>query len=55
MQAEINIIQAYPLLAQPHGHPVIAVMVDSVETALETLTQKGFTLVNEDDLAEYGN
>jgi hypothetical protein len=54
MQAEINIIQAYPLLAQPHGNPVIAIMVDGVETALETLTQKGFVLVNEDDLAECG-
>lgn len=52
LQAEINIIQAYPLVVQPHGSPVMALMVDNVEAAVETLAGKGLTIINEDDLAE---
>ena len=52
LAAEINIIQTYPLLVHPHGRPVIALMVDSTEAAIETLEGKEFTLIHEDDLAE---
>ncbi len=52
LQAEINIIQAYPLLVRPHGRPAVALMVDNLELAMETLRSKGFTMVTEDDLAE---
>src|SRR6188472_3573903 len=31
LQAEINIIQAYPLLVRPHGQPCVALMVDNIE------------------------
>lgn len=50
LQAEINIHQTYPLLVQPHGRPVVAVQVDNVEMAMETLQRKGFVLVREEDL-----
>ena len=50
LQAELNIVQAYPILVQPHGRPVVALMVDNIETALETLGAKGFTMITERDL-----
>ncbi len=52
LQAEVNITQVYPLLARPRGKPAVALMVDNIEMALETLASKGFTPINEDDLKE---
>lgn len=52
LQAEINIVQAYPLISRPHGRPAVALMVDNIEYALETLSAKGFTLLTEGDLVE---
>lgn len=50
LQAEINIIQAYPILDQPHDRPAVALMVDNIEMAQETLASKGFTMLTEEDL-----
>ncbi len=50
LQAELNIIQAYPILDQPHHRPAVALMVDNIEMAQETLASKGFTMLTEDDL-----
>ena len=50
LQAEINITQTYPLFSRPHGRPVVALMVDNIDHAVETLTDKGFNLITEDDL-----
>jgi hypothetical protein len=50
LQAEVNITQVYPLLARPHAKPAVALMVDNIEMALDTLAAKGFTPINEDDL-----
>lgn len=50
LQAEINIIQAYPLIVRPHGKPAVALMVDNAEMAMETLNSKGFTMITEADL-----
>lgn len=50
LQAEINIVQAYPFIHQPHGRPVLAVMVDNLEVAQETLAAKGFRMMTEEDL-----
>ena len=50
LQAEVNIIQAYPLIVRPHGRAAVALMVDNIEMGLETLAQKGFTMLKEDDL-----
>ncbi len=52
IQAEINIVQTYPLIVHPHHQPVLALMVDNIEVALETLDSKRFVLINERDLAE---
>ena len=54
LQAEVNIVQAYPLLLRPHGRPAVALMVDNIEIALDTLANKGFRPINEDDLKECG-
>ena len=52
LQAEINIVQAYPLIVRPRGRPAVALMVDNIEQAMETLDAKGFHMVTEGDLSE---
>jgi hypothetical protein len=52
LQAEINIVQAYPLIIRPHGRPAVALMVDSIEQAQLTLAERGFTMITERDLSE---
>ena len=52
LQAEVNIIQAYPILVRPRGRPAVALMVDNTEIGLETLGKRGFTMVTEADLDE---
>ena len=51
LQAEVNIVQAYPPLVRPRGRPAVALMVDNLEMAQETLATKGFTMITEADLA----
>jgi hypothetical protein len=48
--AEVNIVQAYPLLVQPHGRASVALMVDNIEIAQETLAARGFFMITEADL-----
>ena len=52
LQAEVNIVQAYPLLVRPRGVPVVALMVDNIEMGQETLAAKGFRMITEGDLEE---
>ena len=52
LQAELNIIQAYPLIIRPNGNPAVALMVDNIESAMETLHEKGFTIITEGDLED---
>ena len=52
LQAEVNIIQAYPLLVRPRGRASVALMVDNIEMGLETLAGKGFSMITEADLQE---
>jgi len=52
LQAEVNIIQAYPILVQPRGRPAVALMVDNTEMGMETLSSKGFSMITEGDLTE---
>jgi hypothetical protein len=52
LQAEVNIIQAYPLMIRPHGRPAVALMVDNLEMALETLASKNFSTITEADLMD---
>ncbi len=50
LQAEVNIVQAYPLLVRPRGRPAVALMVDNIDIGLETLAAKGFAMITEADL-----
>ncbi len=52
LQAEVNIVQAYPLLVRPHGCAAVALMVDNIEMGLETLANEGFNMITEGDLAD---
>ncbi|MBU4270347.1 MAG: acetolactate synthase [Planctomycetes bacterium] len=52
LQAEVNIAQAYPLLIRPRGNAAVALMVDNIEIAQETLAAKGFSMITEADLQE---
>lgn len=52
LQAELNIIQAYPLLSRPHGKPAVAIMVENTELAMQTLREKGFRILTEADLGD---
>ena len=52
LQAEVNIIQAYPILVRPHGRPAVALMVDNIEMGKDTLAHKGFTMISEADLTQ---
>jgi hypothetical protein len=52
LQAEVNIIQAYPILIRPHGRPAVALMVDNIEMGQDTLSNKGFTMISEADLTQ---
>lgn len=52
LQAEVNIIQAYPLFVRPRGRPAVALMVDNLEMGLETLASKHFSMISEADLSQ---
>lgn len=52
LQAEVNIVQAYPLLVRPRGRPAVALMVDNIELGLETLAARGFSMITEADLTD---
>jgi hypothetical protein len=47
--AEINIDYAYPILVGPQGRPALALRVDDLETAVNTLSRQGFTIYTEQD------
>ncbi len=52
LQAELNIVQAYPLIIRPHGRPAVALMVDNIDQALDTLHARKFNLITERDLTD---
>lgn len=52
LQAEVNIVQAYPLLVRPHGRAAVAIMVDNIDMGLSTLANKGITMITEGDLLD---
>src|SRR5688500_18019114 len=52
LQAEVNILQTYPLLVHPHNRPAMAIMVDNIDAGLDTLRSKGFNLLSEADLTD---
>ena len=52
LQVEVNLVQTYPLMVRPHGKAAVALMVDNIDMGQETLADKGFTMITEDDLEE---
>ncbi len=50
LSAELNIHYAYPLLVGPHGSSALAIHVEDHETAVNHMTNLGFTIFTEKDL-----
>ena len=51
LQAEVNVMYAYPLLVRSRRHPVIAFHVDNDEYAIKVLQEQGMYLLNQDDIS----
>ena len=52
LAVEISIHYAYQLMAGHDGKPAMALHVEDIETAVQHLHQKGFTLLSENDLSD---
>ncbi len=52
LQAEINLVQAYPLLVRPEGYSAVALMVDNIDQAQATLANKGLHMITEQELID---
>ena len=52
LQAEVNIHYSYPLMIPPHGQPAVALHVDNLEMAMETLEKQKCILLREADLTD---
>ncbi len=52
LRAEVNLVQTYPLMIQNSMRILVAIMVDNIEMAQETLAQEGFKMVSENDLMD---
>ena len=50
LSAEIGVHYAYPLLVGPHGSQALALHVEDHEMAVQTLTNRGFTVFTEADI-----
>ena len=54
LQAEVNIVQIYPLLVRPRGRPAIALLPDDMDMAKETLARLKIKMLVESDLEQEG-
>jgi len=52
LQGEINLTQTYPLMLPLSGKTAVALMVDNIDAAQETLAARGFKMLNEQELSE---
>jgi hypothetical protein len=52
LQAEVNLVQAYPLLINSDQFSAVALMVDNIELAQQTLADKNFHMINEQELID---
>lgn len=50
--AEINVFYTYPLLIRPGGNPAIAVLPDNMEGAVAILRERGFNVLDQQDLID---
>ncbi len=51
LSAEVNVAYAYALLTRPEGRPALVVQADQLEQAADSLRSKGFTVLDQSDLA----
>ena len=54
LRAEVNLVQSYPLMIPNFDGTCVAIMVDNIDTAQETLVTQGFRLLSEDELSDLG-
>ena len=52
LRAEVNLVQTYPLMVPNADRNLVAIMVDNIDIASETLTQQGFQLITENELMD---
>lgn len=52
LSAEVNIHYTYPLLFRRGGRGAIALAVDDIDVAINSLLQRGMTIITESDLLE---
>jgi hypothetical protein len=52
LRAEVNLVQTYPLMIRNSMPILVAIMVDNIDTAQQTLAQQGFKMVSEHDLMD---
>ena len=52
LRAEVNLVQTYPLMLKSEQCLTVAIMVDNIDQAMETLSSHDFRLLHEDDLTE---
>ena len=52
LRAEINLVQTYPLMVQRCERTLIAIMVDNVEFAQQTLADEGVNMITEVELMD---
>lgn len=52
LRAEVNLVQTYPLMLAHSDRNLLAIMVDNLDIASETLAKEGFKLVTEDELLD---
>ena len=52
LQAEINLVQTYPLMVTDEGKMAVALMVDNIELAQQTLACQDFEMITENDLLD---
>jgi hypothetical protein len=52
LRAEVNLIQASPLMVANPRRNLVGIMVDNLDTAQHALEQHGFKLVSEEELKE---
>ncbi len=52
LQAEVNLVQAYPLMIRSRHGFTFALMVDNIEQAQATLAHKGIRMITERELED---
>ena len=50
LQAEVNLVQTYPLMFRSEDKAAVAIMVDNIDLAQETLLARGVQLLTEQEL-----